>query len=184
MKKHFVLMGIFLLLILVIFASNQEWTIQGEGEDQEYFNGREIISVGPCALKPFKQSDMVREWFTLPWIAYVSASETEILPMCAPVYLPHGATIKEFHVYFKDNDPSSHLSVGLSRKKLKVKSLNEIAYLTTQKFSPAPGIQVTKDLIIQNPVVDNKRYAYFIDVGWQRGSDMACAFHGAKIIIE
>ena len=90
MKKSFGLFGIFLLLFFLGTACDQD----AEDMDSE---ASKVVSISATALKPGSSSYYdTWKFYTYPQEAYIVATAGVFTPIItAPIYLPHGAIVKE-----------------------------------------------------------------------------------------
>ena len=79
----------------------------------------------------------------------------------APVYLPQGATITRFVVWYTDNS-TSNMWAALARGALDDTSVNQIGRVDS--IDAAAGIRYLQDTTITFPVVNNESYMYWIEV--------------------
>ncbi len=80
----------------------------------------------------------------------------------APVYLPNGATITRFVVWYSDNS-TANLWAALARGALDDSAVTQIGYLAST--DAATGIRYLSDTTIITPVVDLETYYYWVEVG-------------------
>lgn len=98
--------------------------------------------------------------------------------LVAPISLPHGARLTNFTVYFKD-ESDEDLSISINREVLASGIFSPVAEITTS--GDDPGWR-SATLPLDNHVVDNDNYGYFIRVfvnNWD--ADGTKAIRGAKV---
>lgn len=80
----------------------------------------------------------------------------------APVYLPNGATITRFVVWYYDNN-TANIWAALARAQLDDSSVVQIGYLASA--GAAASVRYTSDTTITAPVVDLESYVYWVEIG-------------------
>lgn len=179
MKKSF---GLFVILLLLFFLGT---VCDQDTEDMDSEEGK-IISISATALKP-GASSYYDTWtfYTYPQEAYIVATAGVFTPIItAPVYLPHGAIVKELVVYYTDNDDREdhQIRVGLIGHEMETGNDHWMAAVISHVPS-SPDRRVLEDNTVDYAQVDNHKYAYFLEVTFdQPTADVK--FHGAKIILE
>ena len=179
MKKPFVLIVIFLYLLVFNSACDQD----AEDMDSE---ASKVVSISATALKPGSSSYYdTWKFYTYPQEAYIVATAGVFTPIItAPVYLPHGAIVKELVVYYTDDDDREdhQIRVGLIGHEMETGNDHWMAAVISH-VPASPDRRVLEDNTIDYAQVDNHKYAYFLEVTFdQPTADVK--FHGAKIILE
>lgn len=103
---------------------------------------------------------------------------TAVNVLVAPISLPHGARLTNMTVYFKD-ESDENLSISLNREDLNFGVFSPVAQITT---SGDDAGWRNDSLELENHVVDNDNYGYFIRVfvsNWD--VDGTKAIKGVKI---
>jgi hypothetical protein len=179
MKRPFALFAIFLCLLVFNSACDQD----SEDMDSEE---TKVVSISATALKP-GASSYYDTWtfYTYPQEAYIVATAGVFTPIItAPVYLPHGAIVKELVVYYTDNDDREdhQIRVGLIGHEMETGNDHWMAAVISN--GPAsPDRRVLEDNTVDYAQVDNHKYAYFLEVTFHQPTANV-KFHGAKIILE
>lgn len=179
MNKSFVLFGIFLLLFFLGTACDQDT------EDLDS-TGSKVVSISATALKP-GASSYYDTWtfYTYPLEAYIVATAGVFTPIItAPVYLPHGAIVKELVVYYTDDDDREdhRIRVGLIGHEMETGNDRWMAAVLSN-VPASPDRRVLEDNTIDYAQVDNHKYSYFLEVTF-REPTADVKFHGAKVILE
>lgn len=167
MKKPFVLVFIFLMLLIFFSACEQ---------------GPKVLSISPCALKPAHSSD-----YGVGFAAYSNqffwAIENGNVDAFAPVYLPHGATVKKFVAYYSDNSGAGKIIISLLRQNMETGQVETLAGVNSVQLPDSPERRVVEDTTINHAQIDNQTYSYHLNVNcWETVPELI--FYGAKIIYE
>ncbi len=80
----------------------------------------------------------------------------------APAYLPQGATVTDMFASVYDNDPARGISVALRRLDNFNGSTNTLATASTTGAGTFAGVQVVNDASIDNPLVVQPDYTYYV----------------------
>jgi hypothetical protein len=188
MKRAFVSLGIFSLLILFVPAFNQEYITQDEFEDDMDAQAGKVISLSPCACKPWYQWYYDELTFSIESDeAYIEqrAGWTFMVGFYIPVSLPHGAVVQKMAVYYTDNSDSLdfEIDVRLGRHNMTSGGWDTLAYVSSHAEAASPDRRVLKDTAIDFPQVGNHMYSYHLIVRfWEASHNVK--FHGAKIVLE
>jgi hypothetical protein len=103
-----------------------------------------------------------RDWFFGFGTAYIYPTSANNYCGVAPLYLPSGSTVTAFASYLWDDDPD-YISVYLYAKPLgsTTSSITMADFTSEGQF---PMIQLYVDNTINQPVIDNNNYTYYIGV--------------------
>jgi len=121
-------------------------------------------SIQPSAFQPTSSTDEI----TIDWDK-VHYTSTPFLggELLAPVYLPHGAIVTAFTVYFQDNSPTKELEVDLlSRQHISAGASLMASIVTAAVTGPSSATDNT----IGASQIDNQLNCYFVSARCQSGS--------------
>ena len=82
--------------------------------------------------------------------------------MVAPVHLPHGASVTDLFGHIYDNDATRNASLSLRRVAVDGSSATTMATVPTAGNSTS--VQIVGDASIDNDVVDNLAFSYYVTV--------------------
>jgi hypothetical protein len=100
---------------------------------------------------------------------FVMSTGNGSICMTAPAYLPHGAEIKSFRAHLFDNT-TDDISISLRRKQNSTTAGSQVmANVVTVGASGA--VQSPTDDTVNNNVVDNRNYSYFLTTCMSSTSD-------------
>jgi hypothetical protein len=184
MRKISVSFGLLLLLFLAIPGSNQEVTIQTAYEDELDAQAGMVVSIPPCALKPFNHNEMSRQWFATLESAYIAAGETSEMILLAPLDFPHGSVLTKMVANMYDGDFHDHMEVSLVRKNMQASGPGSWENIATVISDNIGGVVAYKTTSFTVPQVGNHMYCYALSVKWTSGDGTNLSFHGAKILLE
>jgi hypothetical protein len=101
----------------------------------------------------------------------------------AGLTLPQGATLKRFVVYCLDdsNGPSDHVTVNLKRTNVATGAVEYIASVSTLPLAASADRMVLAAPSLAHKVVNNRNYAYSLEVSFGPSAPSLVQFFGAKI---
>ena len=158
-------------------AHNDDLLINGSLEVKgSIYNGKTgYVSVSPCAFNP---SDDTYKFFMISYDLYKDYGQTSAQNWWAPVYLPNGAVVTEFKVWYFDYTSEANLTVKLIRAQLGTSGV-EMAAVTT---SGSAGVGDGTDTSISYATVDNSYYVYYIMIQFPAvDTSSYITFRGARI---
>ncbi|MGD9346384.1 MAG: hypothetical protein PVH84_11005 [Candidatus Aminicenantes bacterium] len=185
MKKSFASLGLFLCVIALSSGFAGKQNSQSHRLDQIDLQGLEIFNIPQIAPKPINSTSMQRTWYNeIEDGTYVGYLEESELWMTAPVYLPHGATIKKFALLVVHDYTGAHMEAYLVRHDPITNMAVPLAETSTEGLPLDGTVRVMLDETIDEPTVVNTRYDYFILVYFSRGCGTDLTFRGARIAYE
>jgi hypothetical protein len=185
MKKLYVFLGLVLFFIIFNFGFVGERNSQSYRLDQIDLQGLAIFNIPQIAPKPINNDDMQRTWHNeLEDGTYVGYLDPDEFVMVAPVYLPHGATIKKFALLVVHDSSEAHMEAYLVRQDPLTNTAIPLAVTSTEGLPLDGTVRVVLDETINEPVVVNTRYDYYLLVYFSRGAGTDLAFRGARIAYQ
>jgi len=122
-----------------------------------HFKGTRYYTIHP--------SDFFKDWeYIAPEISanFVrSSSDTAPVKVHAPIHLPNGATITSLKLYWFRNDAAASGQAKLLRLRLVDTNVYELAAANSDSSA---GHHEVEDTTINEPIVDNTNYAYFLEL--------------------
>ena len=173
MKKPFVLIVIFLCLLVFNSSCQQE---------------PKVLSISPCALTLPNNYFYQHEGLTFrrsgSYFNFDDPAEGEGWAY-APVYLPNGAKVKKFVVYYTDNDDTEQatITVSLSCHNHTSGDILTMASVTSAGLPSSPDRRILEGNAVDNAQVKNDLNSYFLGIVFEE-SFPTLIFHGAKVIYE
>lgn len=185
MKKLYLVLGLFLFVVTVSPVFQESYSSQSYRLDEMDLQGLQIFNIPQIAPKPANSDDMQRIWFNDPEDGtYVDIFDSGYMEMFVPVYLPHGATIKKFALLVVHDYSGEHLEVYLVRQDPFTNTQIPLAEASTEGLPTSGSVRVLLDETIDEPIVKNTRYDYFVLVYFSHGGGTDLAFRGARIAYE
>ena len=96
--------------------------------------------------------------------AYLTNLSSIAKTFYAPVSLPQGATINKFILYYFDNAALLSVEGALGRIAFPGVSFVELAHVNSNSRIDSPASNYVETTNINNPVIDNQSYAYYVRV--------------------
>jgi|GEM_PF-4925878 len=123
-------------------------------------------ALGICSISAldFVVDNSVAVIHRLPHFVF-PASAPNTLPMFAPVHLPDGAAVTGLRALVYDHRSDADMTIQLVRLphgSLSWQSPDILAGRTSAGTGPLVGYQNLSDITIQNQIVDNNNYSYYI----------------------
>lgn len=166
-----------IILVLILVADSTGVTAQEGGEDgqrpeeteQTQEERAETVSGGPgyISVNPiaFKQRTTEGELAYTNYYEIYNSSTTGILVVVAPVYLPQGAKVNKFTMYYYDSYPVGHVQAYLCRYPLS--GGTALGYLASIPSNTNTGYANLSDSTIDIETIDNANYSYLIYIDFQ-----------------
>jgi len=185
MKKSCFIFGLFLAIIVVSPGFMWENNSRSHRLDQMDLQGLEIFNIPQIAPKPYNGADMQREWYNeIEDGTYIEYLDEDEFWMTVPVHLPHNATIKKFALLVVHDYSGAYMEAYLVRHDPITNMAVPLAETSTEGLPVDGTVRVVLDETVDEPVVINTRYDYFVLVYFSRGCGTDLAFRGTRIAYE
>jgi len=116
------------------------------------------LTIGAADMVP--QDTGMTVWRSFASIVSFFAPAGQATTLYAPVHLPNGATVTELRAFLSDNAPDGDVFVSLEAESIGGGTLNLGVILT----EGTPGTIEAVDNTIQDAVIDNASFAYYLRV--------------------
>jgi len=179
MKKPFVLVVIFLILLVFNSACEQEPGVYS-------ISPIELTPQGSLLTAVNDEMDYHRTWT----VTYPKRNQHGSFSFVAPVHLPNGAKVVKVEVNVTDDDgdvDNNYMDLTLCRAKFDSSNTDVyLAIISTRRLASSPDRITLFDDTIEYDTIDNNNYAYVLRIEYYGpiGPDPWLIFWGAKIIYE